>query len=407
MAKVGVIGIGNIGLNVISQLLQEGHDVIGVSRNPDAAATKYQEHMGKFVASDAEGGNQMLNFTSNYKDLQGRDYIISTASRDVPQGTKDRNIFLYSSDISVATARKLQGNIAPHAKVLVITNPVEWQASLFDKELPDNDVLGVGTIVDTLRQEKWCNIVVHSWINFIAANLIRDGDQEAATKLRKDFLEKPFYNIFAPVIGLHQDNYQVCLPPEFRYPDEHSPCIDKYADLLLRFEGDLFNENDERYSSILGKLVSEQGTNIMKTRQRQGIHPPWDCQTPAQAAVSIVNACESPEPQKFVATKKLSLEEICNVYLLPQQRAKAIVGPDGSQFLGVVVDTMPELRTATKTVAGSGRGTPLTIDYEYTALQHGPRQDAKERNAVRLLHKNLEIAYAGLQILGLDYQAVR
>ena len=149
--KISIIGMGAVGTEVVSFLLNAGlaTEIVAV----DSAAKKAQAEIWDFshVTAFIYAQNPRL-CAGDYADAAGSDIVVVTAGAQLKQGeTRD--------SLAGVNSRVIRGIIAdverssPGAIVLMVTNPVDLmaQAALRFSSYPKQRVISLGTIVDTAR----------------------------------------------------------------------------------------------------------------------------------------------------------------------------------------------------------------------------------------------------------------
>lgn len=95
---------GNIGSRIVTEALDRGHTVIGVSRTPEKAALKHPHF--SMVAGDASNLDSML------ATIRGADAVILSVRGAGPNNLPEESLDYIAAKVFIAAARKL-GNAAP------------------------------------------------------------------------------------------------------------------------------------------------------------------------------------------------------------------------------------------------------------------------------------------------------
>jgi len=150
--KVGIIGGGGIVGSSAGFALQLGgivHEIVIVDANAELADGQALDMLHGTAAS----ADQSIH-AGGYGDLADADLVCITAGlRRKPDESRlaliNRNVVLFRSILESLKS----GGLRRDAIVLVVSNPVDILTSLADKDLglPKGRVIGLGTLLDTLR----------------------------------------------------------------------------------------------------------------------------------------------------------------------------------------------------------------------------------------------------------------
>ena len=150
--KVGIIGGGGIVGSSAGFALQLGgivHEIVLVDMNADLADGQALD----MLHGTASIADQVIR-AGGYECLAAADVICSTAGlRRKPDESRlaliNRNVVLFRSILAEIKAKGMRNDCI----VLVVSNPVDILTSLAEKELnlPKGHVVGLGTLLDTLR----------------------------------------------------------------------------------------------------------------------------------------------------------------------------------------------------------------------------------------------------------------
>lgn len=150
--KVGIIGGGGIVGSSAGFALQLGgivHEIVIVDANPDLADGQALD----MLHGTAAIADQVIH-AGGYECLADADVICITAGlRRKPDESRlaliNRNVVLFRSILAEIKSKGMKAD----ANVLVVSNPVDILTYIAEKELglPKGRVIGLGTLLDTLR----------------------------------------------------------------------------------------------------------------------------------------------------------------------------------------------------------------------------------------------------------------
>jgi L-lactate dehydrogenase len=150
--KVGIIGGGGIVGSSAGFALQLGgivHEIVIVDANPELADGQALD----MLHGTAAIADQVIH-AGGYECLADADVICITAGlRRKPDESRlaliNRNVVLFKSILAEIKAKGMKAD----ANVLVVSNPVDILTYIAEKELglPKGRVVGLGTLLDTLR----------------------------------------------------------------------------------------------------------------------------------------------------------------------------------------------------------------------------------------------------------------
>jgi malate dehydrogenase len=154
MSKVTIIGAtGNVG----------GYAAHAISVNPHIHEILLYGREGRDtllrgITQDlidsfaARGTDITLNWTTNLMDTAGSDIVVITAGAPRTPGQDRLDLAMVNARIIMPLAQTL-GVVAPEAKVLVVTNPVDVMTCVALKYsgMKPNQVFGLGTHLDSMR----------------------------------------------------------------------------------------------------------------------------------------------------------------------------------------------------------------------------------------------------------------
>jgi L-lactate dehydrogenase len=153
--KVGVVGVGSVGQACAFALVLRGscREIVLVDRIRDRAAA---------VATDLRHGSPLSPVVSvadgDWPALHGADLVLITAGVNEKSGgatdRADPQGRLRLLDTNAALYREIVGQVvaaAPHAVIVVVTDPPDPLADLTRELAGHGRVLSTGTVIDTLR----------------------------------------------------------------------------------------------------------------------------------------------------------------------------------------------------------------------------------------------------------------
>lgn len=148
MAKIGIIGSGNVGANTAFFLAEKGvADVVLYDVQEGLSTGKTLDMM---EAAPIRGYLTKLSGTDNLEDILDSDILIITAGSVRKPGMKREDLFAENRQIlaELASALSLYEGI-----VIVVTEPVDFLTTAFvrDSGLPVERVMGLGGFLDSTR----------------------------------------------------------------------------------------------------------------------------------------------------------------------------------------------------------------------------------------------------------------
>jgi L-lactate dehydrogenase len=149
--KVGVIGLGNVGVTTAFAMLFNGapNELVLISRDKKKAEGEALdlEHALPFL----ESANIVPS--DNYKDLSGCRFIVITAGAAQKPGETRLDLVKKNTSIIEDIIPKIMKH-APDSVVLIVSNPVDiltFKANQIAKKAAPGQIFGSGTILDTAR----------------------------------------------------------------------------------------------------------------------------------------------------------------------------------------------------------------------------------------------------------------
>ncbi len=147
--NISILGFGNVGRNIASQLVFEGHSINLNCLDVD------ENKWGAFLdIEQASLVNKKVKMTWNDQQaFLNADFIIHTAGGHIPPGG-DR-LAVAGSSINMIYEAYNDKQFSKNTKVVVVSNPVDISAYFIQKysEIPSDNIYGLGTLVDAIRME--------------------------------------------------------------------------------------------------------------------------------------------------------------------------------------------------------------------------------------------------------------
>ncbi len=149
--RVGIIGAGGVGVELVNYLLTMGNmsEIVLVNRNKDKAWAEIEDF--SYVSSFTYASNTRIHH-GDYKDCQAFDVIVITAGAQL-KGNQTRDELLGENATLIKTIIHELYIHAPNAIILMVTNPVDVLTHIAYKEglYPRERLISAGTLVDTAR----------------------------------------------------------------------------------------------------------------------------------------------------------------------------------------------------------------------------------------------------------------
>lgn len=149
MSKITVIGAGSVGASVANDLMIQGiaSEIVLIDINKDKAFGEALDiYQGAPFCSPA------IVRSGDYEDADGSDIVIITSG--LPRKPGQSRLDLAQTNVNIL--KEITPNIvaaAPNAIYIIVSNPVDILTYVFHKisGLPEHQILGSGTILDTSR----------------------------------------------------------------------------------------------------------------------------------------------------------------------------------------------------------------------------------------------------------------
>ena len=149
--RVGIIGAGGVGVELVSYLLTLGSmsEIVLVNRNQDKAWAEVEDF--SYVESFTYARNTHLHH-GTYADCHACDVIVITAGANL-KGNQTRDELLGENALLIQTIVRELHTYAPDAILIMVTNPVDILTHVAFKEglYPRERLISAGTLVDTAR----------------------------------------------------------------------------------------------------------------------------------------------------------------------------------------------------------------------------------------------------------------
>jgi malate dehydrogenase len=148
--KIALIGSGNIGGTMAH--------VIGLKGLGDVVLFDITEGIPQGKALDIAQSSSVDGFdakyvgTNDYKDIEGADVVIVTAGVPRKPGMSRDDLLSINTNVIKSVAEGIK-QYAPHAFVIVVTNPLDAMVYVMQKVsgLPANKVVGMAGVLDSSR----------------------------------------------------------------------------------------------------------------------------------------------------------------------------------------------------------------------------------------------------------------
>ena len=149
MAKISVIGAGNVGATVLNDLMVQGigTELVIVDINEKKALGEAMD-----VFQGVPFQIPMLVRAGGYPEIAGSDIVIVTCGKARKPGMTRLDLAQTNVNIIKGVAQEAV-KYAPNAVYIIVSNPVDVLTYAFIKAsgLPERQVIGSGTILDTSR----------------------------------------------------------------------------------------------------------------------------------------------------------------------------------------------------------------------------------------------------------------
>ncbi len=149
--RVGIIGAGGVGVELVNYLLTLGsmNEIVLVNRNKEKALGEVADF--SFVESFTYARNTHLH-VGDYVDCSGCDIVVITAGITLKDG-QTRDELLGENAVLIRSIVHELHRYAPQAILLMVTNPVDVLTHIAYKEglYPRSRLISAGTLVDTAR----------------------------------------------------------------------------------------------------------------------------------------------------------------------------------------------------------------------------------------------------------------
>ncbi len=150
MAKISVIGAGNVGATAAFIMAQKGlGDIVLVDIAEGIPQGKAIDMQQCLALSGIPGS---VRGTNDYAEIAGSDIVIVTAGVPRKPGMSREDLLGINSSIITSVCREIRRH-APKSVVIVITNPLDAMAYLAFRtlEFPRNRVMGMAGVLDSAR----------------------------------------------------------------------------------------------------------------------------------------------------------------------------------------------------------------------------------------------------------------
>ena len=149
MSKITVIGAGSVGATVANDLMIQGvaSEIVLVDINKKKALGEAVD-----IYQGAPFHSPAIVRSGEYEDAAGSDIVVITSG--MPRKPGMTRLDLAQTNVNIL--KSIAEGVVPHAKdaiYLIVSNPVDVLTYVFTKisGLPENQIIGSGTILDTSR----------------------------------------------------------------------------------------------------------------------------------------------------------------------------------------------------------------------------------------------------------------
>ncbi len=149
MSKITVIGAGSVGATVANDLMIQGvaSEIVLVDINKKKALGEALD-----IYQGAPFHSPAIVRSGEYEDAAGSDIVVITSG--MPRKPGMTRLDLAQTNVNIL--KSIAEGVVPHAKdaiYLIVSNPVDVLTYVFTKisGLPENQIIGSGTILDTSR----------------------------------------------------------------------------------------------------------------------------------------------------------------------------------------------------------------------------------------------------------------
>ena len=149
MSKITVIGAGSVGATIANDLMIQGvaSEILLIDVNAKKAKGEAMD-----IYQGAPFHSPAIVRTGTYEDAEASDIVIITCG--MPRKPGMTRLDLAQTNVNIL--KQVAANVVPHAPkaiYIIVSNPVDILTYVFTKVsgLPENQVIGSGTILDTSR----------------------------------------------------------------------------------------------------------------------------------------------------------------------------------------------------------------------------------------------------------------
>ena len=149
MSKISVIGAGSVGATVANDLMVQGvaSEIVLVDINKKKSLGEALD-----IYQGAPFHSPAIVRSGDYEDTAGSDIVVITSG--MPRKPGMTRLDLAQTNVNIL--KSIAENVVPHAPkaiYVIVSNPVDVLTYVFTKisGLPENQIIGSGTILDTSR----------------------------------------------------------------------------------------------------------------------------------------------------------------------------------------------------------------------------------------------------------------
>ncbi|BCU66811.1 malate dehydrogenase [Sulfolobales archaeon HS-7] len=152
MTKIGFVGVGKIGQTIAYSIVMDGlaNEAVFYDIVPEVGE-KFEHEMRHAVTT--RGLNVEMLGTTNIDDINNYDIIVITAGKPRKEGMSRRDLFADNAKLMFELSKQLP-NRNPGALYIMVTNPVDMMASVFQK-YSKQFTISTGDQVETMRMRSY------------------------------------------------------------------------------------------------------------------------------------------------------------------------------------------------------------------------------------------------------------
>lgn len=303
--KVTVIGAGSVGSTIAYTLAVQGtaSEIVLVDINTEKALGEAMD-----IVQGAPFVNPMNIIAGDYPAAQDSDVVIITSG--IPRKAGQSRLEL--AQVNVNVMKDIASKItpyAPNATYIIVSNPVDVMTYVFHKVsgIPENKIIGSGTILDTSRlRTKLAEIYGISQNNVHAYVFGEHGDSSFVTWSLANIANVPLDQYNDHLFGTEKKI------PEYDR-EEVADFVRKSGGLIISRKGATFYAIAISVAYIVKCLTKNVNTTMTVSTMMHGEYGIDDCCLSTLAIVGpegVVGSVEAPLTDEEVAKLKKSAENL-------------------------------------------------------------------------------------------------